>query len=88
MTVASSSTHRLGDSLVKPDAAAKASGEADYVEDLRVENALEAMAVFTNQPHARILSLDTSAAEALEGVVAVLVRDGRDLAALEACFWR
>ena len=72
MTVAGRSSHRLGDSLVKPDAAAKASGEADYVEDLRVENALEAMAVFTNQPHARIRSLDTSDAEALEGVVAVI----------------
>lgn len=72
MTVTSSSSHRLGDSIVKADAAAKASGEASYAQDLRLENALEAMVVFTNQPHARILSLDTSAAEALEGVLAVV----------------
>lgn len=72
MTVTSSSTHQLGDSIVKADAAAKTSGEASYAQDLRRENALEAMVVFTNQPHARILSLDTSAAEALEGVLAVV----------------
>ncbi len=72
MTVSSSSTHRLGDSIAKADAAAKASGEASYAQDLRVENALEAMVVFTNQPHARVLSLDVSAAEALDGVVAVV----------------
>lgn len=64
--------HQLGDSLVKADAADKTQGTADYAQDLRVENALEAMVVFTNQPHARIRSLDVSAAEALDGVLAIV----------------
>jgi len=64
--------HQLGDSLVKADAADKTRGTSLYAQDLRSDHALEAMVVFTNQPHARILSLDTSAAEALDGVVAVV----------------
>jgi len=67
-----SASHRLGDSLVKADAPDKTRGTADYAQDLRAEHALEAMVVFTNQPHARIRSLDTSAAAALDGVVAVV----------------
>ena len=63
---------RLGESLIKADAAAKTSGEAAYAQDLRVDHALEAMVVFTNQPHARIRSLDTSKAEMVDGVVAVV----------------
>lgn len=66
------STHQLGDSRIKPDAADKTRGTASYAQDLRVENALEAMVVFTNQPHARVVALDTSKAEALDGVHAVV----------------
>lgn len=62
----------LGASLPKADAPAKTSGEATYAQDVRVDDVLEAVVVFTNQPHARIRSLDTSAAEAVDGVAAVV----------------
>ena len=62
----------LGASLPRADAPAKTSGEATYAQDIRADAMLEALVVFTNQPHARIRSLDTSAAEALDGVVAVV----------------
>lgn len=65
-------SHELGDPLVKADAADKTRGTSPYAQDIRSDEALEALVVFTNQPHARILSLDTSAAEHLEGVVAVI----------------
>ncbi len=62
----------LGDSQLKPDAPGKTSGETLYAGDYKHDNFLHAKAVFTNEPHARITKLDTSAAEALEGVVLVL----------------
>ena len=53
------------------DARAKVTGEADYPGDLTPPNLLFGRVLFSGQPHARMLSLDTSAAEALPGVVAV-----------------
>ncbi len=64
----------LGTSPAKPDAFAKVTGAARYTGDLTPEGLLHAMVVFTDQPHARITRLDTSAAEAVDGVVAVLTR--------------
>ncbi len=63
---------RLGESLIKADGAAKTSGEASYAQDVRLENSLEALVVFTNEPHARIRHLDTSKAEAVEGVAVIV----------------
>ena len=62
----------LGASLIKADAADKTRGTSDYAQDLRSAEVLEAVVVFTNQPHAKLLSLDVSAAEALDGVVTVV----------------
>ena len=61
----------VGVSEARIDAAAKLTGEADYPGDRIGAGALWAMAVFTDQPHARLLEIDLSAAEAVEGVVAV-----------------
>lgn len=61
----------VGVSEARIDAAAKLTGEADYPGDRIRADALWAMAVFTDQPHARLLEIDLSAAEAVEGVVAV-----------------
>ncbi len=47
-------------------------GRARYVDDVRTQGTLHAAFVRSDEAHARILSVDTSAAEALDGVVAVL----------------
>jgi CO/xanthine dehydrogenase Mo-binding subunit len=62
----------LGASVPRRDAPAKATGEARYPGDLLPEGVLHAHIVFTDQPHARITALDTSAATAVPGVVLVL----------------
>ena len=54
------------------DGPAKLTGQASYGSDRIREDALWAMVVFTDQPHARLVELDFSAAEAVAGVVAVL----------------
>ena len=62
----------VGASEARLDAPAKLTGAADYPGDRIPADALWAMAVFTDQPHARLVSLDLSAARAVPGVVAVL----------------
>ncbi len=62
----------VGRSPVRIDAAAKVTGEADYPSDRIDADALWALTVFTDQPHARLASLDFTAATAVDGVVAVL----------------
>ena len=54
------------------DARDKVTGDANYPGDLTPPNLLHGRVLFSGQPHARLLSLDVSAAEALPGVVAVL----------------
>jgi len=61
----------VGDSPSRIDALGKVTGEADYPADLPVEGALHGKVVFSGQPHARMLSMDTSAALADPDVVAV-----------------
>ena len=62
----------VGRSDARIDSPAKLTGLAAYPGDRIPGDALWAMAVFTDQPHARLVSLDFSAAEAVPGVVAVL----------------
>ncbi len=54
------------------DARDKVTGDALYSGDLTPPDLLFGRVLFSGQPHARMLSMDTSAAEALPGVVAVL----------------
>ena len=61
----------VGRSAARIDAPAKLTGQASYGSDRIGADALWAMVVFTDQPHARLVELDFSAAEAVEGVVAV-----------------
>lgn len=68
----------VGKPILKPDAWTKATGMAVYAGDVRVAGALEARVLRSPHPHARIVSIDTSAAEALSGVYAVVT--GRDVA--------
>ena len=62
----------LGTSMERIDAPSKLSGTAEYPSDRIPADALWAMAVFTDQPHARLQRLNFNAARAVEGVVAVL----------------
>ena len=54
------------------DARDKVTGDALYPGDITPPNLLFGRVLFSGQPHARMLSMDTSAAEKLPGVVAVL----------------
>ncbi len=62
----------IGARLPKPDAPAKVAGREVYGHDLRRPNALEGKILRSPYAHARIVRLDTSAAEAMPGVLAVL----------------
>ena len=62
----------VGAAPARIDAAAKLTGEARFPADRIPSDALWALAVFTDQPHARLASLDLGPARAAPGVVAVL----------------
>lgn len=63
----------VGHAQRKVDAMAKATGEAVYTDDIQLPGMLHAKMLRSPHAHARILSIDTSKAEALPGVHAVLV---------------
>ena len=53
------------------DAHGKVTGDALYPGDLTPSNLLHGRVLFSGQPHARMLAMDTSAAEAVPGVIAI-----------------
>jgi CO/xanthine dehydrogenase Mo-binding subunit len=61
----------IGTPLARPDAYGKVVGTAQYPADLVRSRMFRLKTVFANRAHARIRSIDTSAAEAYPGVVAV-----------------
>jgi CO/xanthine dehydrogenase Mo-binding subunit len=65
-------TSQIGASLPRPDALGKVTGAARYPGDLLRPDMLHLKVLFAHRPHARILSIDTSAALAHPGVIAVL----------------
>ncbi len=58
--------------MARADAAEKLRGEAQYVGDLVVPRMLHGKVLRSPRAHARIVSIDTSAADAMPGVVTVL----------------
>ena len=62
----------VGASTARFDALAKTSGQAEYPADRVPADALIAKVVFSGQAHARMTGLDTTAASAVPGVVAVI----------------
>ncbi|MEU7044551.1 molybdopterin cofactor-binding domain-containing protein [Streptomyces varsoviensis] len=64
--------HGIGVSLPPADAPAKALGVFPYAADLWAEGLLWAAVLRSPHPHARIVSIDTSAAAAMQGVRAVV----------------
>ena len=63
----------IGKENRKVDGMAKATGEAIYTDDIQLPGMLHAKMLRSPHAHARILSIDTSKAEALPGVIGVLV---------------
>ncbi len=61
----------VGQSLPRIDARAKVTGEAMYPGDFSMPGMCHAKLLFAGRPHARILSIDTSAAEKVPGVIAI-----------------
>ena len=62
----------VGARAARMDAEAKTLGTGEYVDDLKVPGMLMAAVLRTPIPRARILSIDVSAAAAIEGVAAVM----------------
>lgn len=62
----------LGKSIFRDDAHGKVTGRTLYPGDIEKEHFLHAKLLFTGQPHARMISMDTAAAEAVPGVICIL----------------
>ncbi len=62
----------VGQNYTTPDLIAKVTGQAKYAEDFRAEGMLFAKLLLSPMPHARVKSIDTSAALAMPGVKAIL----------------
>ena len=58
--------------MIRKDAFSKVTGNAKYVDDLRVSGTLYVQAVRCPHPHAKILKIDAEKARAMPGVVCVL----------------
>lgn len=61
----------IGQSIKRIDAVGKVTGETLYPGDINLPNQLYMKILFANRVHAVVKSIDTSEAEAVEGVVAV-----------------
>jgi 4-hydroxybenzoyl-CoA reductase subunit alpha len=68
----------VGKRIPKVDSVAKATGEARFTADLSLPRMLHGKVLRSPHPHAKILSIDTTEAERLPGVKAVVT--GRDTA--------
>jgi xanthine dehydrogenase D subunit len=65
----------IGDSPVRPDGLAKVAGTFAFSSDLPIDGAVWGATLRSPHPHARIVSIDTSAALAIPGVHAVLTAE-------------
>jgi CO/xanthine dehydrogenase Mo-binding subunit len=65
----------VGRNYTTPDLIAKVTGRAKYAEDYRAEGMLFTKLVLSPMPHARVRRIDTSAAQAMAGVRAILTAD-------------
>jgi len=77
---------RIGESVRRPDGAAKVRGDFVYSSDLHVDGMLWGATARSPHPYARIVSIDMTEARAMPGVQAVLTHEdvpGRNLYGLE-----
>jgi xanthine dehydrogenase YagR molybdenum-binding subunit len=68
-------TRLIGTKITRLDGLAKASGRAKYPSDVRPEGLLFGVALWSPHAHAKITSIDVSAAESMPGVKATYVTD-------------
>ena len=66
---------RIGESTIRSDGVPKVRGEFEYSSDLWMDGMLWGATLRSPHPHANIWSLDTSEAEAMPGVYAVLTHE-------------
>ncbi len=62
----------VGESPVTKGGVERVTGTLRYADDIHIDNELEGRVMFAQYPHANILSIDVSEAEAIPGVVKVL----------------
>jgi xanthine dehydrogenase molybdenum-binding subunit len=62
----------VGKAIPKLDAADKATGSAQYIQDLKIPGMLYGKILYSKYPHARIVHIDTSKAKHLTGVRTVI----------------
>ncbi len=62
----------LGVSVIRKDSIPKVTGKARFAADWYLEDMLHCKLLFSEHPHAELLSIDTSAAEEIPGVALVL----------------
>ncbi len=65
----------VGADYTPPDLIAKVTGRAKYAEDFRAEGMLFCKLLLSPMPHCRVRRVDTRAAEAMDGVVAIMRAD-------------
>jgi len=65
----------LGKNFTPPDVRAKVTGKAKYAEDFRVPGMVFCKLLLSPMPHARVTSIDTSDALAMDGVLGVLTAE-------------
>ena len=63
---------RIGTSLMLYEGADKALGDKNYIDDLKVPGMVHGAFVFSEHPRAKVLKIDTRAAERLPGVIKVI----------------
>ncbi len=68
----------VGKNVKRPDAVKKVTGKAYFLNDIKLPGMLHAAILRPDFAHAKILSIDTSEAEACEGVVKVVTGKGCD----------
>jgi len=66
---------RVGETTIRSDGVPKVRGEFDYSSDLWMDGMLWGATLRSPHPHANVWSIDTSEAEAMEGVRAVLTHE-------------
>ncbi|HPE66262.1 MAG TPA: xanthine dehydrogenase family protein molybdopterin-binding subunit, partial [Synergistales bacterium] len=76
----------VGKSVPRVDAVRKATGEAVFVADIVLPRMLHAKVLRAGVPHAKILSIDTSKAEAMPGVKKVVTGQGCGML-FGTCLW-
>jgi len=65
----------VGTNAIRPDGVEKVTGQARYGADLNMAGQLTGLVLRSPHPHARIVKIDTSKAEALAGVKAIITSD-------------